>query len=570
MKRRFEGLLQRAVSKASNGGVLISGSLPPLVLEVPKDPALGDLATPIALALARAERRPPRELAEAILRHFEDPQGFVAAAEIAGPGYINFRLSPSFWDWCLKDLDDPHFRFPDLGRGKRVLIEFVSGNPTGPLHVGHGRGAVTGDVLARLMAATGFRVTREYYVNDAGRQIDALGKSTLARVRELCGAPLELPANGYPGEYLRAVASAEMDAVFARLAAAAGRPCPQSARERLELLAAREETAARICAEHAAAAILEGIKGDLALCGISFDSFVSERELRDSGIVGRALDAMRRRGLLYERDGAQWFRSQEFGDEKDRVVVRADGELTYFASDIGYHLQKLERGYDLLINVWGADHHGYIGRVRAAMQALGYDPQALQVVLVQIVNLSRSGQPVRMGKRSGEFLSLREIVEEVGPDAARFFFLMRKSDAQLDFDLDLAKKQGAENPVFYVQYAHARCCSLFREAAQVGTATPDAAQVSTQVLAAPEELALVKRLSLFPDAVEEAARDLEPHRLVFYLMELAGSFHRFYNRHRVLGADPEIGQARLLLVKLTREVVRRGLSLLGVAAPERM
>jgi len=541
-----------------------------LVLERPKDPALGDLATPFALALARVERRSPRELAEAILRHFEDPEGFVTAAEVAGPGYINFRLSPVFWDRCLRELDDPRFAFPDLGAGKKVLIEFVSGNPTGPLHVGHGRGAVTGDVLARLLAATGYRVTREYYVNDAGRQIELLGRSALARVRELCGAPFELPEDGYPGEYLRAVAAGEIDAIFARLAEAAGHPCPQGAAERLALLAARAEDAVRVCAERASAAILQGIKEDLALCGIAFDSFVSERELRDSGIVQRALDELRRCGLLYERDGAEWFQSQKFGDEKDRVVVRADGELTYFASDIGYHLHKFERGYDLLINVWGADHHGYIDRVRAAIQALGYDPGTLQVVVVQIVNLRRSGQPVRMGKRSGEFVSLREVVEEVGPDAARFFFLMRKSDAQLDFDLDLAKRQGAENPVFYVQYAHARCCSLFREAAQVGVIAPRAAEVSTKVLQAPEELALVKNLSLFPDVVEEAARDLEPHRLVFYLMELAGSFHRFYNRHRVLGAEPEIRGARMLLAKLTRQVVRGGVSLLGVAAPERM
>ncbi len=571
MKKRLEGLLQHAILEASKGGALKTSSLPPLILEVPKDRAFGDLATPVAMALARAERRPPRAIAETLVAHLRDPEGMVAATEIAGPGYINLRLSPRFWQKCLADLEGEALTAISTSNRQRVLVEFVSGNPTGPLHVGHGRGAVTGDVVARLLTAAGHEVEREYYINDAGRQIDVLGRSVLARLRQVCGDAVPLPEDGYPGEYLLELAQRDRDALVAAVAAAVGAPvAPRTDEERRALLASDVAVAGPVCATHAAAALMQMIKDDLALCNIHFDSYVSERQLRAEGAIEVALGDLADRGLLYESEGARWFRSKQFGDEKDRVVVRGNGELTYFASDVGYHRDKLRRGFDRLVNVWGADHHGYIARVRAAIEALGHDAGSFQVLLVQIVNLTRSGVPVRMGKRSGEFVSLREIVEEVGPDAARFFFLMRKSDSQLDFDLDLAKKQGADNPVFYVQYAHARCCSLFRQAEAAGVTMPSAEEVDVGLLAAAEEIELIKQLAMFTDVLDEATAALEPHRVVFFLIELAGAFHRFYNRHRILGEELAVSRGRLYLAGTVRRVVARGLGLLGVRAPETM
>lgn len=570
MKKRIEGLLQHAFIEASKGGALKSNSLPPLVLELPKDAAFGDLATPVALAMARAERRPPRAIAEVLVAHLADPEGLIASTEIAGPGYINIRLSSRFWQQCLAEVAEPDFAMPAIGRGQPVLVEFVSGNPTGPLHVGHGRGAVTGDVLARLLVTSGHAVVREYYVNDAGKQIETLGRSLFARLCQVYGDPAEIPAGGYPGEYLREIAERDADLLFAAIAAGAQIAPPAGAAARLALLRTQAEIAVPICARHGSAVILEMIKADLALCDIHFDCFVSERELRDAGAICAALEELRGRGLLYREDGAEWFSSSRFGDEKDRVVVRSDGELTYFASDIGYHRDKLRRGFETLVNVWGADHHGYIDRVRAAIGALGHEPTMLQVLLVQIVNLTRGGQPVRMGKRSGEFVTLREVIEEVGADATRFFFLMRKSDSQLDFDLDLAKSQSAENPVFYVQYAHARCCSLLRQAALAHVTVPTADGIDVAALVEPEEIEVFKRVAVFRDVIEDAVREREPHRLVFFLIELAGCFHRFYNRHRVLGTEAAIANARLYLVRAVQHVIRRGLHLLGVTAPEEM
>jgi len=570
MKKHLEGLLQLAIVEASKGGALKSTSLPPLIVEVPKDPTFGDLATPIAMGLARAERRSPKAIAETLVAHLQDPDGLVDSTEIAGPGYLNFRFSPRFWKRCLADLEAADCGVESLGKGERVLVEFVSGNPTGPLHVGHGRGAVTGDVVARLLQASGFSVVREYYVNDAGRQIDVLGRSVLARLRQVLGEDAPLPEDGYPGEYLLDLARDRREELLAAVAATLGEPLPADLEARRALLARDPEQAAPACAREAARLIMDIIRDDLALCGIRFDLFVSEQALRDRGAIRAGLEDLAARGLLYEKDGARWFRSTQFGDDKDRVVERGNGELTYFASDVGYHRDKLERGFERLVNVWGADHHGYIARVRAAIEALGRSADVLRVLLVQIVHLTRSGAPVRMGKRSGEFVPLREIVEEVGSDAARFFFLLRKADSQLEFDLDLAKKQGSDNPVFYVQYAHARCCSLFRQAAAAGLEAPDIADVEVERLSSPEEVELIRKLALFPDVVRDATADLEPHRIVFHLIELAGCFHRFYNQHRVLGDEPAVSLARLYLAKSVHHVVGYGLGLLGVRAPESM
>jgi arginyl-tRNA synthetase len=569
MRKALEELLQDALQRARSGGALKSQGLPPLLFEIPRDPGLGDLACPVAFSLAREERRPPRAIAETIVAHLEDREGILSVTEIAGAGYLNFRFSPRFWQRCLAETERPDYGRPAVDTKRRVLIEFVSTNPTGPLHVGHGRGAVIGDVVARLLAAAGHEVTREYYVNDAGRQIEILGRSAHARLLEACGEEVAIPEDGYPGEYLRDLVASRREELIEAIAAQVGTPRPGEG-ETLPFLHQREEIATAVAGARVAGWLLDQIKEDLAALGVHFESFVSEREIHREGAVARALADLAERGLVYAADGARWFRSTEFGDGKDRVVERSNGELTYFAGDIGYHRQKLERGYDLLIDVWGADHHGYVKRVEAAIAALGGDPSQLHVILVQLVRLTRGGEPVRMGKRSGEFVSMREVVDEVGADATRFFYLMRKADSHLDFDLDLAKKQSAENPVFYVQYAHARICSLFRQAAAEGLAVPAAAEAPLDRLSTPEEQELVALLVRFPDVVEEAVAEIEPHRVVFFLIELAGAFHRFYNRHRVMGVEADLSRARLFLVAAARRVLQSGLALLGVRAPETM
>jgi arginyl-tRNA synthetase len=569
MRRRLEGLLQHALKKAKMGGALKLESLPPLIFEIPRDPTLGDLASTVALGLAKSERSAPRAIAETISRYVEDPDELLAGFEIAGPGYLNFRFSANFWRRCLLDLECDGCGVGSIGEGRRVLIEFVSANPTGPLHVGHGRGAVLGDAVARLLGAVGYDVTREYYINDAGKQIATLAASALVRLRQAWGDDAELPEDGYPGEYLRDLMVEQRDALTAEIAAAVDRPVPAAART-AEFLEESRDVAAALCGSRAAAMLLEEIKADLRALEVEMDTYVSERVLRDDGVVEEALAALAAGGHLYDSEGARWFRSSSFGDEKDRVIERSDGELTYFAADVGYHQQKLQRGFDELIDVWGADHHGYVGRVAAAIAALGMERERFRVLLVQLVRLTRGGEPVRMGKRSGEFVTLREVVDEVGADATRFFFLMRKGDSQLEFDLDLAVKQSSENPVFYVQYAHARICSLFRQASENGVEIPDGSVAAIERLDSAEEQEIIKSLACFADIVEEAAVEREPHKLVFYLIDLAGSFHRFYNRHRVIGDDVELNRARLYLARSTQRVIQHGLSLVGVAAPESM
>jgi arginyl-tRNA synthetase len=577
MKRRLEGLLQHALNRAKKGGALKLEGLPPLLFEVPRDSAFGDLASTVALGLARSERKSPRAIAEIIVANLEDPEGLLAGTEIAGPGYINFRFSPRFWQMCLADVERADYGRPALGGGTRVLVEFVSVNPTGPLHVGHGRGAVLGDAVASLLKAAGYEVTREYYVNDAGKQMATLANSAWARLREAWGeAGVQLPEDSYPGEYLldlmverKADLQREIATMLGRADLAAG---DSNVTALLEALANSDRLGDVItsCGRRAAEWLLEQIKDDMRHLGVEMDSFVYESALHADRSVGRALEALESRGHLFKDEGATWFRSTDFQDDKDRVVLRSDGELTYFAGDIGYHMYKRQRGFDELINVWGADHHGYVKRVGAAIQALGGDPAKFHVLIVQIVRLTRGGELVRMGKRSGEFVTLREVVDEVGRDATRFFFLMRKGDSQLEFDLDLAVKQSSENPVFYVQYAHARICTLFKKAAAEGLRVPPAASAALDRLGEAEEQEVVKLLAQFPDVVEDATRELEPHRIVFHLIELAGAFHRFYNRHRVIGVDPALSGARLYLAGAVQRVLQIGLGLLGVHAPEAM
>ncbi len=552
MQSHLRELLTHAIEKTAKGGELGSTELPPLLLEPPKQREFGDLSSNVAMLWAKSAKRPPRAIAELILKNLEDPQGMLLRKEIAGPCFLNFAFAPKFYYARLRQLAAGNDAQLDLGRGRRVQVEFASVNPTGPLHVGHGRVAVIGDVLARLHEATGFRVEREYYVNDAGNQMENLGLSIYARYRELFGEPVQFPEDGYPGDYIKEIAEAV------------------KRQEGDKFLNGDRQAALDFCREFGGAFLLDAIRGQLRAFGIEFDSFFSEKAMRERGEVARAMDMLRSRGLLYLQDGAEWYRSTAFGDDKDRTVIKSDGELTYFASDIAYHRNKYERHFHQLINVWGADHHGYVARLKAAMRGLGYDPDILKIVLVQMVQLTRGGEPVRMGKRTGEFVSLQEVLEEVGRDAARFFFLMRKSDSHLDFDLELAKKQSSDNPVFYVQYAHARVASIFEQAAKSGLTLGARATVPVERLALAEELELIRETIRFNDVLEDSVRELEPHRLVFYLLDLAGEFHRYYNRHRVISDDTDLARARLLLIENVQKAIRRGLEILGVEAPLKM
>jgi len=554
MRSHLKKLLIQAIEKTANGGELNSTELPLLLLEPPKQREFGDLTTNVAMLWAQKAKKSPRVIAEMILKNIEDPYGILARREIAGPGFLNFAFSSQFYYQQLREVAGGKETKLDIGGGRKVQIEFASVNPTGPLHVGHGRVAVIGDVLAGLHEAVGFEVQREYYVNDAGRQMESLGLSIYARYRELLGEEVNFPEDGYPGEYVREIAAQVKQ------------------RDGDRFLKEPREAAVGYFMQYGGNALLETIRKQLGEFGIQFDSFFSEKTLRGRNEVIQTMELLRSRGLIYSQDGAEWFKSTQFGDDKDRTVVKSDGELTYFASDIAYHRNKFERKFNKLINVWGADHHGYVPRLKASMQGLDYDPDILQVVLVQMVQLTRGGEPVRMGKRTGEFVSLEEVLEEVGRDAARFFFLMRKADSHLDFDLDLAKRQSSDNPVFYVQYAHARIASIFEQARKNGVdwSSLDLGRISVERLELPEEMELIRRMIQFNDVLEDSVRELEPHRIVFYLLELAGEFHRYYNRYRVISDDRGLSQARLLLVQNVQRTIRRGLEILGVEAPMKM
>ncbi len=555
MRSHLRELLTQAIEKTAKGGELNSTELPPLLLEPPKQREFGDLATNVAMLWAQKAKKPPRVIAEMILKNLEDPHGLLARKEIAGPGFLNFTFSSQFYYQRLRELAEAKEGNLNIGRGRKVQVEIASVNPTGPLHVGHGRVAVIGDVLSRLHQAVGFEVEREYYVNDAGKQMENLGRSLYARYQELLGVSSEFPVDGYPGDYVKELAQAVKSENGSKFTAVS------------------EDAAIEFFTRYGGDALLQTIKNQLGEFGIHFDSFFSEKALRERNEVVETIERLRSQGFIYSQDGAEWFRSTEFGDDKDRTVIKSDGELTYFASDIAYHRNKFERKFNKLIDVWGADHHGYVPRLKAAVQGLGYDPSILHVVLVQMVQLTRGGEPVRMGKRTGEFVSLAEVLQEVGRDAARFFFLMRKSDSHLDFDLDLAKRQSSDNPVFYVQYAHARVASIFEQARKSGMLDGVVwgdRPVMLERLKLGEELELIRRMVQFSDVLEDSVRELEPHRLVFYLLELAGEFHRYYNRFRVISDDLGLTHARLFLVQNVQTTIRRGLEILGVEAPMKM
>ena len=521
-------------------------------VDYPRDSRFGDYATNAAMVMAKGLGINPRELAQKIARALDHPM--IEKVEVAGPGFINLFMKVDWWYSAFARLleEGEAFGCLDLGKGKRVQVEFVSANPTGPLHIGHGRGAAVGDSLARILEKAGYQVEREYYVNDAGRQIRVLGESIWARCMELLGREVEFPQDGYRGEYVVDLARRALEEM------------PQV------LESPREEAVERL-ARWGAGEILEVIRRDLEAFGVTFDSWFSERTLYQRDLVGKALERLKERGFIYEKEGALWFASSRLGDDKDRVVVRANGEPTYLASDIAYHALKADRGFHLLVDVWGADHHGYVPRIKAAMRALGYDPHMFQVLLIQMVSLIKGGEKVSMSTRQGEFVPLSELVEEVGKDAVRFIFLTRKCDAHLDFDVDLAKSQTEENPVFYVQYAHARISSIFRTAGERGIPLPsDFGEVDLTPLKLKEEMGLIKKALQFPDLIEGMARSLEPHRLTYYLQELAGAFHSYYNHYRVLVEDEGLRRARAALAKGVQVVIREGLRLLGVDAPHTM
>ena len=551
-----------------------------------KQASHGDYSCNLAMQLAKPLRKNPRDIATLLINALP-ASPWLEKAEIAGAGFINLFLKTSAKQQFLRHAlaSGEKFGHSDLGGGKKIQVEFVSANPTGPLHVGHGRGAAFGASLANVLAAAGFSVEREYYVNDAGRQMDILALSAWLRYLELCGVTVPFPGNAYQGDYVRDMARL--------IHAAHGQRYLHQTNALLQgvpAVVAGEETNAEADTETRLDALIANAKkllgrdyayvhnlvlteqlgdcrNDLMEFGVTFDTWFSEQSLFDNGSVTQVVQLLEQKNYLFQQDGAKWFRSTDFGDEKDRVVQRENGQFTYFASDIAYHLNKFKRGFERVIDVWGADHHGYIPRVKGALQALALDPAKLEIALVQFAVLYRDGKKASMSTRSGEFVTLRELRQEVGNDAARFFYVLRKSDQHLDFDLDLAKSQSNENPVYYVQYAHARVCSVL---AQWGEDAAALASADPSPLTADAELSLLQKLIDYPDTVDAAAKELSPHLIAFYLKELAGEFHSYYNATRFLVPEVPLRLARLALIAATRQVLKNGLMLLGVSAPEKM
>jgi arginyl-tRNA synthetase len=583
VKSQLTSLLQQALDSVAPGAAET-----PIHLERPRDPTHGDFATNLAMQLAKALKKNPREIAQQLLNELP-VSVLVQKAEIAGAGFINFTLDPTAKTNAVRAVlvEGENYGRLTVGGWQKVQVEFVSANPTGPLHVGHGRGAAYGASLASLLTFAGWDVTREYYVNDAGRQMDILGLSTWLRYLEQNGIDVPFLPNAYQGDYVRDMAK-QMTAAhgqkYVRPAAAvlantpglpdASRADDEAKRQRDHHLDALIANAKELLGadwtyvhQHALSEQLADGRDDLEEFGVHFDVWFSEQALFDTGLVARCVDLLEKNGHLYVQNGARWFRSTTFGDEKDRVVQRENGLYTYFASDIAYHLNKFERGFDKVINIWGADHHGYISRVNGAITALGLDASKLQVALVQFAVLYRNGQKASMSTRSGEFVTLRELRKEVGNDACRFFYALRKSDQHLDFDLDLAKSQTNENPVYYIQYAHARICSVMN---QWNGDLESLAEADLSPLSNPRELAIANKLAEFRDVIEGAARELAPHLIAFYLKDLAGEFHGWYNAERMLVEDAVLRDARVALAAAVRQTIRNGLVILGVSCPESM
>lgn len=546
--------IRDAIQTAAAAGTITADmdKLPPVVLEVPPQKEFGDYATNFAMQAAKQLKTNPRVIAQAIVDGID--AAWLDKAVIAGPGFINFYLKPDWLYSSLKNMLVQGEAYGNVaaGAGKRVQIEFVSANPTGPLHVGHGRGAAVGSTLANLMRAAGYNVETEFYINDAGNQIDNLAASVEARYLELLGQTVEFPEDGYHGRDIIDTAQRIIDRDG-----------------NLYLTMERSERLA-IFKERALVEKLEALKEDLAAFNVHFDVWFSERTLHEAQQVADVCRVLQASGHMEEREGALWLKSTAYGDDKDRVVIRENGVPTYLAADIAYHRNKLERGFETLINIWGADHHGYIPRVKAAIAALGYQPEALEVLILQMVSLFQNGELVKMSKRTGQGVTLNELREEVGRDAARFFFIMRSIDSQLDFDLDLAKSRSNENPVYYIQYAHARITSIFRQAQEAGIVPAALDTVKLDTLGEEAEINLIKKMGEYPEEIAAAARERAVHRMARYAHELAALFHTFYNQCRIIGVEPELQQARLALVLAVRNNIRHVLQILGIDAPEKM
>jgi len=548
------GLMKEALFSAGKKGLLPVVEAPDFVVEVPREKDHGDFATNMAMLLAKPARTAPRKIAEALAGEMDLKNSPVEKVEVAGPGFINFYLKS---DWAFAELPqilslNEKYGRVNIGEGRKIQVEFVSANPTGLLHMGNARGAALGDSLASILDFAGYEVTREFYINDAGNQIEHFGRSLEARYLQLLGRKAEVPEEGYHGEDIIGTMRGFIESFGDTYL-----ETPEGERRDVLVRYALEEK-------------ISDIKNTLEDFGVVYDVWFSEKALHESGQVRDAIKRLGERGYLYEQEDAIWFKATDFGVEKDEVLVRSNGVPTYFAADIAYHMNKFERGFHKVINIWGADHHGHVPRMKGVVEALGYDPEALQIILMQLVRLYKNGVIVRMSKRTGQFVTLEELMEEVGRDAARYFFVMRSPDSHLEFDMDLAKSSTNENPVFYIQYAHARICSILRQLGELVRELPDPARADLSLLNEETELMLIRKLVDFPEEVAASARDMAPHRMSRYLHEVAGLFHSYYNAHRVISDQEELTGARTVLALATRTVIRNGLKLLGLSAPEKM
>lgn len=554
IKEQLQDVLKKEIHKAVLSAKLTGREeVPEVVLETPKDKAHGDFATNMAMQLTRIARRNPREIASLLVEHIDKQAAHIKKIDIAGPGFINFFLDKSVLTDIVKTIlsQGSSYGHSDQGQGQKVLVEFVSANPTGTLHLGHARGAAAGDAICHVLTAAGYDVTREYYINDAGNQVNMLARSIEARYFQALGHNTEVPEDGYRGREIIAF----------------GKQLAEEHGDRF--IKVSEEERLAFFRQFGLNRALDKIKADLKRYRVEFDEWFSETSLYDSGVVKQVVDELSERGVLYDKDGATWLKTSDYGDDKDRVLIKSDGSYTYLTPDIAYHRNKFSRGYDLLIDVLGADHHGYVPRMKAALEALGYAPERLQAVITQMVRLYKDGQEVKMSKRTGKAITLEELMEEVGVDAARYFFAMRSTDTHLDFDMDLAVAQSNENPVFYVQYAHARIHSVLRQAKekQIEGSLDDAI---LKRLVHEREAELLMKLGDFPQEIAVAAEQLAPHRVLNYLYDLASQLHSYYNAERVIGDDVDLSRARLSLLEAVATVIKNGLALVGVSAPERM
>jgi arginyl-tRNA synthetase len=553
---KLQAAMTNALSDAARNAGLVDSrdELPPIVLEVPKEKSHGDLATNLAMQLTKITKRNPRQIAEAIVEYIDKSRAWIESAEIAGPGFINFRLDKSFLYPVIGDVLEQAGKYGsvDAGRGHKIQVEFVSANPTGSLHLGHARGAAVGDALCNVLSFAGYEVTREYYINDAGNQVVNLARSIEARYRQALGQEAEMPEDGYYGEDIVGFAQDLVE------------------REGNRLLSLPDEERFNYFRDYGLEKELDKIKRDLGRFRVHFDNWYSETSLYTTGKVTAVLDALRTKGQVYEQDGAMWLSSTQYGDDKDRVLVKNDGSYTYLTPDAAYHMDKYGRGYDRMINIWGADHHGYIPRMKAAMAALGNDPDKLTVLIAQMVSLFQDGEKVKMSKRTGKAVTMEDLMDEVGVDAIRYFFTMRSMDSHLDFDMDLAVSTSNENPVFYVQYAHARICSIFRQAEEQGIALLPWQQSPLHRLTTEHEFDLLRKMGELPEVVADTARNYAPHAIIRYVYELASLFHSYYKAVRVITEDTEQTQARLQLLAALRIVIANCLSMVGVSAPDAM